>query len=202
MPLKTHASSGGASALGAPESFKLANGVEAIVVPITFTETPQNSQSLSVLLIRSSAAAPWSLQREWVVERSCDGKDGKDAKEGSKDESQTVTALADGALCRHVHRRNVESIEYTLPCGCCKAIQTRTIESAEDETYSFDTRRELLGRSAYRKWYVVQPGEGLLAVARKALGDPRRLARLFALNSTLKPGTTLTEGQKILVESE
>jgi hypothetical protein len=199
--LKTQCPTSARVTIAAPENiaiFPSANAsekIEALHLPINLKVSPQLTRILSVLLVRASAVAPWTVQGEWAIERSSDDK------EASKDELQTVSAGACG-LRRHVHRRNVESVEFTLPCGCCTALQTRTVETEEDEVFEWDGRTQALRRTTYSRWYVVQPGEGLLAVARKALGDPRRLARLYKLNPNLKPTLALAEGQKVLVDTQ
>ena len=149
--------------------------------------------SISVLLVRQSAT--WSVAGEWSVERHDDG----DA--GSKNETQKWT-IDNGDVKREVHRFNVEGIEYTLPCGCCKAIQTRTIETVEETNFTWSDAKQTLEQQSFKKWYVVQYGEGLFSVARKALGDARLMGKVLVLNPELKLDAVLTTGQKILIEKE
>jgi hypothetical protein len=166
----------------------------AVMLSFDLTASPGSSRSVSVLLARSRENV-WSLTGEWSVER-CDSGDS-----GSKNEIQHWT-IAEGTLRRSVHRQNVEGIEYTLPCGCCKAIQTRTMETAEEEIFSWNDSKQTLERKAFKRWYLVQPGEGMFSVARKALGDARLMAKIVALNPELKRDTMLSAGQKVLVEKE
>ena len=198
IALKTAGATASATAkmLRDAESMNFSRGAshaDAVLLSFKITDGAQAERSLAVLLVKVSAV--WSLGGEWLVEKSAD-----DAT-GSKDETQTFTAVA-GGLLRHVHRNVVENVSFTLPCGCCNAIQTRTIVTDADETYVWNDASAADERSTFQKWYIVQPGEGLLAVARKALGDPRRLARIYALNPQLRGNAAVNEGQRVLVEKE
>jgi hypothetical protein len=147
--------------------------------------------SISVLLAEHKDG--WTVDGEWSVER----RDNGDA--GSKNETQRWT-IENGIVRRDVHRMNVEGIEYTLPCGCCKAIQTRTIETVEQTRFAWNAGSLTLEQQSFAKMYVVQPGEGLFSVARKALGDARLIGKILALNPELKRDAQLSAGQKIIVE--
>jgi hypothetical protein len=173
-------------------SVPIVRGGSAGLVKISLTGKNHAMRSLNVLVAKSLDEKAWRVVQEWTADKSEDDS-------GSKDESQTITCDGQGLLLRRVHRLNVDNITFVLPCKCCTSIQTRTVETVEEESYAWNDTRKQLERRASRKWYVTQPGEGLLAVARKALGDPTRLARLYTLNPELREDGNLTEGQKVLV---
>lgn len=167
--------------------------VNAQLVTFTLPGPAHASRALTVLLTKAAKSDAWFVQQEWIADKSEDDS-------GSKDETQTFSVDAVGAITRRVHRMNVDNISYELPCKCCTAIQTKTMETQEEETLAWSATSSSFERRTFRKWYITQPGEGLVNVARKALGDPTRLARLYTLNPELRQAATLAEGQKVLVD--
>lgn len=193
IPLTTKWTGADAVALGSVQRVDGIAGVSAQLVTFTLPGAAHTSRALTVLLTKSAPSDAWTVQCEWIADKCEDDS-------GSKDELQTISADATGVITRRVHRLNVENISYELPCKCCTALQTRTMETQEDETLSWNATTKSFERRTFRKWYITQPGEGLTNVARKALGDPTRLSRLYTLNPDLRQATTLADGQKVLVE--
>jgi len=144
-------------------------------------------------LVTSAQGTEWSLASEWSVDCEPLGE------LGFKREKQAFTSSAADTLTRQTQRTLAEGVVDKLDCGCL-VCGSRTIETLESEQFSWNPQSRVLERTSYEKRYVVQPGEGIMAVARKALGDARLLARINRLNPELKPGSVLQPGQKILVE--
>lgn len=174
-------------------NFPLAADGQAAWAIFTIDDQNGAARAVSVLLIQSEKG--WIVAREWTADSAPMGE------MGYKREKQIFSAPKPGTLSRNLHNLTVEGIVHKLDCGCT-ACQSRTIETSEDETYIWNASTATLDRTLYEKRYIVQIGEGLMSVARKALGDARLLARIYRLNPALKSETVLKEGQGILVERQ
>ena len=166
----------------------------AMIVSFTLIDGRGHVRCVCAILVQDKAGH-WAVSKEWLADCAPLGE------MGFIRQKQTLSALKEGTVTRRVQDTTVEGVAYTLDCGC-PACASRTTDFQIDETYTFNPASGTFERSAFEKRYVVQPGEGLMAVARKALGDARMLARLYKLNPDIKPESMLKEGQKVVVERE
>jgi hypothetical protein len=148
-------------------------------------------RSIGVLLLKNDGQ--WATGTEWSVDSGSLGE------LGFRREVQIFAANAAGTLQRQVKRMAVEGVQAKLDCGCL-VCDARTTSLIEDETWQWKAESKAFERATLEKRYVVQPGEGLIAVARKALGDARLMSRIYRLNPELKEGAVLQPGQQILIE--
>jgi hypothetical protein len=170
-------------------------GGEARAAWLTFTliDGRGRVRSVGALLLKKTKAAPWLLEKEWSAE--C----GPLGELGFIRQKQTFASPKPGVLARQFHDTTVEGIAYTLDCGC-PACASRTTEFKSDESFTWNAQSGTFERTHHEKRYVVQPGEGLMAVARKALGDARMLQKLYKMNPAIKPESMLKEKQEVIVE--
>jgi len=173
------------------------------IIPVSLAEKPiawcvtfalddssGGSRSIAILISRQSGA--FKLENEWSLDTEALGELGYSRR------TQSFSTEV-GTLLRKTKLLTVEGIIDKQDCGCL-VCQSRTMELREEETYAWNVETRSFQRTLYEKRYVAQPGEGVMAVARKALGDARLIAKLSRLNPELKPGSGLKEGQLILVE--
>ena len=162
-------------------------------IALTFVLQDNAADAREVCVWLRQAAGGWVLCCEWSVERF------KHEERGEKNETQTVAFAEDGAIKHSVKRENVEGIETTCGQACkCKIWQTRTVFSDEEELLEWnEASRKVAGRS-FRKWYVAQPEENVLSIARK-LGLENFTA-LYYLNPGLQRLDKLPDGCRLLVE--
>lgn len=185
-PLHALALELGAGGTGTGESRPLGT-----LVTFALDDGEGSTRAVAAAIVKS--ADKWVLANEWSVDSAAEGA------MSYKRETQSFAGGKPGTLTRQTHRLSVEGMTDKLGCGCL-VCQSRTLEISEDETYAWNAKSAAFERTRYEKHYVVQPGEGLMAVARKALGDARLMSRLVTLNPDLKSSTFLKEGRKLLVE--
>lgn len=159
---------------------------------ITFALDDSTGGSRSIAVLISQHDDAYRVENEWSLDTVAVGEMGYSRK------TQSFTG-ADGMLSRSTKLLTVEGIVDEQDCGCL-VCHSRTIELREEETYAWNAASKTFQRTLYEKRYVAQPGEGVMAVARKALGDARLMTKLARLNPELKPGSGLKEGQLLLVE--
>ena len=116
-------------------------------------------------------------------------------------EKQSLAFDAKSVLTRQAHVTQSEGVVHKLDCGCLTC-GSRLSETIEDETWSWNVAAGKLERASYERRYIVQTGENVLTVARKALGDARLIARIYKLNPEIKQDGVLQAGQKVLVERQ
>ncbi|HYG75435.1 MAG TPA: LysM domain-containing protein [Planctomycetota bacterium] len=167
----------------------------ARALTVTFGISDGRGRVRSVGVLLAEGGGTWKVASEWSVE--C----GPLGELGFQREKQSFASAAPDTLTRQTKRTHVEGVVDKLDCGCL-ICGDRTTETIEDERFVWKPQTGTLERVSYEKRYVVQPGEGFLAIARKALGDARLLARIQRLNPDLKPASVLQPGQKILVAKE
>lgn len=193
--LKTQVQAAAGARLAAPLKLAarqmLAGGGEQIALIFELQDNAAETCEVSVWLRRT--AGVWALCGEWRVERF------NQEERGEKNETQNVAFAADGAFQRGVKRENVEGIETNCGQACkCKIWQTRTVFSDEEEVLEWnDAGRKAVVRS-FRKWYIAQPEENVLSIARK-LGLENFTA-LYYLNPGLQRLDKLPDGCRLLVE--
>jgi hypothetical protein len=165
--------------------------IPACILTFGIVDTLGTVHSIGVALVKSNGV--WVAATEWSIESGSLGE------LGFRREIQKFAANAAGTLQRKVTRMAVEGVQAKLDCGCL-VCDSRTTALIEDETWQWKAESKSFERATLEKRYVVQPGEGLIAVARKALGDARLMSRIYRLNPELKEGAVLQPGQQILVE--
>jgi hypothetical protein len=148
------------------------------------------TRSFALVLIKD--AAGWRTAKIWTADSAARGE------LGFAREKQSL-AFDAKALTRQLRIAQSEGVVHKLDCGCLTC-GSRLSETIEDETWNWNDAEKKLERSSYERRYIVQPGENMLTVARKALGDARLIARIYKLNPEIKQDATLQAGQKILVE--
>ena len=169
-------------------------GSQAFWIDFGVEDEPGATRAICVLLVKAGDTQPqWRIANEWSAD--C----GPLGEMGFKRAKHSFSSSREGVLERQSRSLMVEGILHKLDCGC-NACQSRTIEMTGNEVYTWDGSSHAFERTSYEKRYVVQPGEGLMSVARKALGDARLLARIYKLNPELKADGMLKEGQQIVVE--
>jgi hypothetical protein len=174
-------------------TLELSGEARAAWLTFTLIDGRGRVRSIGALLVKKTKASPWSLEKEWSAD--C----GPLGELGFIRQKQTFVSPKPSVLARQFHDTTVEGIAYTLDCGC-PACASRTTEFKSDESFTWNAQSGTFERTHYEKRYVVQPGEGLMAVARKALGDARMLQKLYKLNPTIKPESMLKEKQEVVVE--
>jgi hypothetical protein len=147
---------------------------------------------IGALLVKPAGGA-WGVAREWLAE--CGPID----EISFKREKQSFSSPADGVLLRKAKKYKSEGHTFKLDCGC-QVCQSATFEYTETETWQWSTEASAFKRASFVRAYIVQYGEGLMGVARKALGDARLMSKLYRLNSDIKPGGMLREGQEVVFE--
>lgn len=147
---------------------------------------------VGVLLSRTSGAK-WRIATEWLAE--C----GPLGEFSFKREKQSFTTPLAGSLQRSARKYKSEGHTFKLDCGC-NVCQSATFEYMENETWNWNATSGTFERKSFERAYIVQYGEGLMAVARKALGDARLMSRLYRMNPEIKAGGLLKEGQQIIFE--
>jgi len=147
---------------------------------------------IAVLLARAPKAK-WRVVTEWLAE--CGPLD----ELSFKREKQNFTSPAAGTLLRSARKYKSEGHTFKLDCGC-NVCQSATFDYMENETWVWNATGATFERKNFERAYIVQYGEGLMAVARKALGDARLMSRLYRMNPSIKPGGILKEGQHIVFE--
>lgn len=147
---------------------------------------------VGVLLVRAPKAK-WRIVTEWLAE--C----GPLGEMSFKREKQNFTTPAAGTLLRSARKYKSEGHTFKLDCGC-NVCQSATFDYMENETWVWNAGITTFERKKFERAYIVQYGEGLMAVARKALGDARLMSRLYRMNPDIKPGGMLKEGQQIVFE--
>jgi len=137
----------------------------------------------------------WTMRGEWAV-------DNFNHKElGEKKETQTFTFEANGILKRSASRNNMDGIKTTCAQGCCTVWQSKTMVTDEVETLVWNSATRLAERQTFQKWYVAQPGEGVMSIAVKIYGSPERMTTLLRLNPGIQKQEKLNDDQKIVVEN-
>ena len=71
----------------------------------------------------------------------------------------------------------------------------------EVETLVWNSATRLAERQTFQKWYVAQPGEGVMSIAVKIYGSPERMTTLLRLNPGIQKQEKLNDDQKIVVEN-
>jgi len=145
------------------------------------------------VLLAKTTGAKWRIVTEWLAE--CGPLD----ELSFKREKQNFTTPAAGSLLRSARKYKSEGHTFKLDCGC-NVCQSATFDYMENETWNWSPTSATFERKNFERAYIVQYGEGLMAVARKALGDARLMSRLYRLNPEIKPGGMLKEGQQIVFE--
>jgi hypothetical protein len=148
------------------------------------------TRSFALVLVKDSSG--WSTAKIWTADSAARGE------LGFTREKQSL-AFDAKSLTRQLRIAQSEGVVHKLDCGCLTC-GSRLSETIEDEMWTWNEAAKKVERSSYERRYIVQPGENMLTVARKALGDARLIARIYKLNPEIKQDATLQAGQKILVE--
>lgn len=168
------------------------NGGESVCASFGVDDGLGQARFVGVLLARAPKAK-WRIVTEWLAE--C----GPLGELSFKREKQNFSTPAAGTLLRSARKYKSEGHTFKLDCGC-NVCQSATFDYMENETWIWNAVSTTFERKSFERAYIVQYGEGLMAVARKALGDARLMSRLYRMNPDIKPGGMLKEGQQIVFE--
>lgn len=167
--------------------------IQAVCVNFGLIGAAGNIRSYAIVFIQEAGA--WHMSKMWTADCAQLGE------LGFTREKQSIAFDAKGAFTRQARSTRMEGVEHKLDCGCLTC-DSRTTEIVEDEKWIWNAESKKIERANYERRYIVQAGEGVLTIARKALGDARLMARIYKLNPELKQQSVLQAGQKILVEKQ
>jgi hypothetical protein len=168
------------------------DGAEAICVSFGLDDGQGQARFIAALLVKFPGSE-WKVAHEWLAE--C----GPLGELSFKREKQDFTSPQPGTLLRKARKYKSEGHTFKLDCGC-NVCQSATFDYNENETWVWNAQKKQFERTLMERAYIVQYGEGLMGVARKALGDARLMARLYRMNPDIKPGGVLKEGQAVVFE--
>ncbi len=166
---------------------------ETPMLCVSFGMNDGNGSVRSFAIVFIQDAAAWRAVKTWTADSVGRGE------LGFTREKQSLAFDAKTALTRQARVTHSDGVVHKMICGCLTC-DLQLSETIEDERWIWNSAAGKLERSAYERRYIVQAGENILSVARKALGDARLMARIYRLNPELKQTEALQPGQKILVE--
>lgn len=167
--------------------------VPALWVSFGMNDGAGSTRSFAIVFIQDATA--WRAVKQWTADCAARGE------LGFTREKQSLAFDAASGFVRQLRVTQSEGVVHKLDCGCLTC-DSRLSETIENEKWIWNAAAGKLERSSYERRYIVQSGENMLTVARKALGDARLLARIYKLNPDIKQESALQPGQKILVERQ